>query len=167
MASRLIFTARDADYPDDPPPNFSRDAAGHLFLAFNDSTDESCVFEARAPSNLDVGGDQRFRAISRSETATTGNVVLEIEVEAITPDIDTTDTQTVSTFATAVPETVAAHGTPAGRIGVDTVTLTVLEADSIAAGDWCRFRVRRNANDVADTLIGDYELTGLELDDNA
>lgn len=52
--------------------------------------------------------------------------------------------------------------TVSGEVAYDTVTFTDgADADSVANGDICIFRVRRNASHANDTMTGDAELWGI------
>jgi hypothetical protein len=94
-------------------------------------------------------------------SATSGNVDFEVAVEAIT-DADATDLDATTSFdtvnssgATAVPGT-------AGYI--DQVSITLTNADSIAAGDLVRISVSRDADDgTNDTATGDLYLLAAEV----
>lgn len=165
MATIAFFTPLTAEFPDDPPPFLSMDGQGRLFLGFNDTTSESCVFTFVAPSSIDVGGDQTVNIYWRADTATTNDVVWQAEVEAISPD-DALDSDASSSYATGQTVTDTAPGT-AGYITRAQITLTVAQADSIAANDLVRLRISRLPANANDDMVGDAEILAVEWDDNA
>ena len=165
MASQAYWSPINAEFPTDPPPNLSVDGQGRHYLGFDAATDEIAVFTFVAPSGIDLGGNQTVNIYWRADTATTGNVVWSVEVEAISPD-DTVDSDSASSYAAARTVTDAAPGT-AGYITRAQITLSVAQADSIAAGDLVRVRISRDANNASDTMAGDAEILGVEWDDNA
>lgn len=165
MASAFPFLPLDAEYPVSPPPFLSVDAQGNAFLGFDPGTDETAQWTRIAPSGLDVGGNQTAYIYWRADTATSGNVIWAVQVEAVTPD-DALDTDAASSFAAVQTVTDAAPGT-AGYVTRAAIPLTVAQADSLAAGDKFRIRIARDANNASDTMAGDAEILGAEWDDNA
>jgi hypothetical protein len=98
-------------------------------------------------------------------SATANNVRFQAALEAIT-DGDATDTDAASSFDTANSNGVAVPGT-AGYI--DQLSITMTTADSIAAGDYCRLRINRDADGTSgsDTATGDAQVLAVELRDAA
>jgi len=87
------------------------------------------------------------------DSATSGNIVWNVEVMAVTPgdsvDINTKSYASVNATTDSVPGT-------AGYLKRATVTLT--NADSIEAGDFYRIRISRNA--IGNTATGVAEMVG-------
>lgn len=72
-------------------------------------------------------------------------------------DIDTAQTYDYN-------DTDATTANVSGEVAYDTVTFTDgVDSDSVANGDICIFRVRRNASSVNDTMTGDAELWAISL----
>lgn len=94
-----------------------------------------------------------------ADTASSGDVVWDAQLSAITPE---TDTQDIETDGLATENTVTdSHlGTTAQRIHKATITLSNL--DSLAAGDLCHLRIARDADNASDTLSGDVVLVLVE-----
>lgn len=122
-------------------------------LAYDAATDEAAFWLVRAVSygsgNLTIAIDWY------ADTASSGDVVWEVQVAAITPD---TDTQDVETKALATLNTVTdTHlGTTGQRLHRASVTVSNL--DSLAANDDLWIRIARDANNAADTIAGDVHL---------
>lgn len=93
-------------------------------------------------------------------TATSGAVVWETAVAAITPNTDTQDVETKS-FATANTVADTHLGTTGKRLHLATVTISNL--DSVAVGDEVWLRVSRLPADAGDTMSGDAALTSVRL----
>lgn len=127
------------------------------------------LFDAATPEYVHVQfvmpGDYASAPVVRAKfgmaSATSGNIVLEAMLMAVTPGdsaaIDTGSLDTTNTSgAVAVPGT-------AGHMKDGTITMT--NADSVAAGDWCSLKFGRDADDgTNDTATGDLELYGLTLE---
>lgn len=95
-----------------------------------------------------------------ADSGTTGAVVWEAALAAITPDVDTTDVETKA-FATAQQVTDTHLGTTAQRLHKATITISNL--DSVAAGDEAWLRVSRLPADAGDTMTVDAILTSVRL----
>jgi hypothetical protein len=94
----------------------------------------------------------------KATSATSGGVVWDVRVGAVTPG-DATDVDAKG-FASANTATGTAPAT-AGYLVETSVTLT--NADSLAAGDFVVVRVARAAADASDTATGDAELAMVAL----
>lgn len=87
-----------------------------------------------------------------ADTATSGDVVWQVQLAAITPNTDTQDIET-KTFATANSFTDNHLGTTGQR--EHRATVTVSNLDSVAADDTVWIRLARDATNAADTMAGD------------
>lgn len=125
------------------------------YLDFDASTDESVFFYFKAvrygSGNITITIDWV------ADTASSGNVVWEAQLAAITPD---TDTQDIETKALATLNFVQdTHlGTTGQRVHRASITLSNL--DSLAADDWCCLRIARDANgtNTTDDMAGDASI---------
>lgn len=90
-----------------------------------------------------------------ADTATSGGVVWEVAIAAITPNTDSQDVETKS-FATAQSASDTHLGTTGQRL--HSVDVTVTNLDSLAAGDEVTVRIARLPADGSDTLTGDAVL---------
>lgn len=95
-----------------------------------------------------------------ADTASTGAVVIETAVAAVTPNTDTQDLETKA-FATVNTATDTHLGTT-GQRG-HTVDVTISNLDSLANGDLMWLRVSRLPGDASDTMTGDMLLLGIVL----
>ena len=123
-------------------------------LGFDAATDEAAHWMFRATNygsgNLTVAIDWY------ADTGTSGDVVWEVQIAAITPDTDTTDVETKS-LATLNNVTDTHLGTTGQRLHRASVTVSNL--DSLANGDDVWLRLARDANNAADTMTGDANVT--------
>ncbi len=89
-------------------------------------------------------------------SATSGDIIMTGMVTAITAgdavDINAWNFDAENTVTETVPGT-------AGQLGTATITLT--NADSLAAGDYYKIRIGRDANAAGDTATGDAEVVGI------
>jgi hypothetical protein len=125
-------------------------------LDFDASTDETAFFFFNAlsfVSGLPVTVTIQWYA----DTASSGNVVWEASIAAITPDVDTQDIETKA-FA-AISYVQDTHlGTTNQRLHQCAITLA--NVDSLAAGDYVVLKISRDANgtNATDDLTGDASL---------
>jgi len=145
-----------------PPSSNSPDrgvAQNRTYLAFNDSTDETCYTPAfRMPTAYTGSGTLKLAIGYFMASATANDVVWACQVEAVT-DADALDSDSASAFDTANTVTVTVPATQ-GHLDVATITLTNKGATSslssaVAAGDMVRLAIYRDANAGGDTATGD------------
>lgn len=157
-AAGLAFTDDDsqavvATYPT------QEDTANRFYIPFDKDDEEGIVIEGIMPEGYDANQDLKLD-IYFWAAATSGSVDFQAAVEAITPG-DTLDLDAGSSFDSA-NSGVATVPATAGYPGVVTVTMT--KKDSIAAGDYFRIRIHRDADDgTNDTAEGDGNVFGLRL----
>lgn len=132
----------------------------HLVLDFDDTTDEAVVFKFYLPSYYS-GGGLTVEIFASFTSATSGNVVWEAAIERVTDsnqDIDSDGFASAqSSGAVAVPGT-------SGHVKKFTITFTNgAQMDSLAAGEWGRIKINRDANNASDTASGDAELWSVTI----
>lgn len=127
-------------------------------LAFDAATKETCYWTVVAPQGLTGALHAKIQYVMAS--AVSGDVDVNVAVEAVT-DGDATDLDATTSFDTVnALDNTTVPGT-AGYMDVLDVTLT--NADSIAAGDYVRFSLDRDAVD--DTASGDMYVLSVEITD--
>jgi hypothetical protein len=130
-------------------------------LGFDTTTAETCQWTTIAPIGLT--GTLTAKVLYAMATATSGGVAFTVEVEAITTG-DATDTDAGDSFAAVNTGTDATVPATAGYI--DTVSVTLTNNDSIAAGDYVRWRLTRAVANASDTATGDCLVLCLTVDDS-
>lgn len=162
MASLLQFGPMNAEPPSANAPELGAVNA-QLHLAFDASTDETVYWTFIAPQGITT--PLTLVVKYKMASATTGAVRFEGLVEAIT-DGDSLNTDTTDSFDTTNSAGDTVPGT-AGHLGELSITLT--NADSIAAGDRVRILLRRDADGTTgtDDATGDCRVTAVELRDAA
>lgn len=160
MATRAVFTPLSAEFP---ASNF---AARTLVnrrpaLAFDAATDETVYWTFVAPQGLTGTITVVISYIMAS--ATSGSVYFQAALEAVT-DGDATDLDAGTSFDTANSGNGAVPGT-AGYL--DQISITMTNADSLAAADYARLSVNRDADNAGDTATGDCYVLAVELRDGA
>lgn len=162
MATRMILTPNAAEFPSANFPQLSR-VNNRPVLAFDASTDESCYWTFIAPQG--ITGTLSAIVTYIMASATSGTVDFEGSIEAIS-DGDAVDIDAGDSFDTA--NTITAPTVPGTAGHIDQFTITLTNKDSIAAGDLCRFRLMRDADDATnDTASGDCYVLSVELRDAA
>lgn len=160
MATRVVCTPESAHFPGS---NFAALTASNRrpVLAFDAATDEQCFWTFVAPQGLT--GTISVVLTYAMASATSGNIYWQAALEAITA-ADAVDTDSATSFDTANSGNGAVPGT-AGYI--QQISITMTNADSIAAGDYVRLAINRDADHASDTATGDAYLLAAELRDGA
>lgn len=156
--TRFVFTPYAAEFP---AANFPALLLSNRrpVLAYDAGTQETAYWTGIAPQGL--SGALSAVVTYAMASATTGTIEFEVAVEAIS-DGDTTDTDATTSFDTV--NVSAAATVPATAGYIDQVSVTLTNADSIAAGDYFRLSVSRDADDATnDTASGDLYLLSVEL----
>lgn len=123
-----------------------------LVAAFDATTEEWLNFQFRMPD--DYASAPVVKIAWKATSATTGGVVWGVQIAAVTPG-DTVNLNSAKAFATVNTAGTTVPGT-AGYLTETSITLT--NADSVAAGDFVVMRVSRVAADGSDTATGDAEM---------
>lgn len=127
-----------------------------LQLNFDASTEEWCSWSFVMPDNY--GSALAAKVIYKMTSATTGGVAWDVRVAAVS-DADSQDVDAKG-FAAANVGTDTVPGT-AGHENIVSITLT--NADSVAAGDFVVVRLARAVANASDTATGDAEVIGFAL----
>lgn len=134
-----------------PSPHF-------LQLCFDATTDEMCYWQFRVPP--DYASAPVLKVQYKMASATTGSVRFEGRLAAVTPadaqDVDAKALGTTNSAGSAVPGT-------AGYLAEASITLT--NADGLAAGDFAVAMLRRDADGTTgtDDAAGDCEVTSAAI----
>ncbi len=125
-------------------------------LLFDAASEEWCVWQFRMPDDYASGPVAKLQWAAAS--ATSGAVVWDVRVSATSPgdaqDVDAQDFASANTATATVPGT-------AGHLAETSVTLT--NADTLAAGDLVMVRVARAAASGSDTATGGAELLAVAV----
>lgn len=157
-----VFLPEAASLPSSNMPAPGVDGQQRAYLAFDAATDETCDWTFIAPQN--ISGTLTAICSYYMASATTGNIIVQAAVEAIT-DGDVVDLDSASSFDTA--NSSSATAVPGTQGYIDQVSITLTNADSIAAGDLVRLRLNRDADNASDTAAGDLHLLAVELRQSA
>lgn len=153
-------------FPQDGEPPSSAYATldtrnGVAVLDFDDTTDESIEFGGFMPRHYDGGG---FTVLVgwMATSATTGAISLDVAFKSVSDDADDLDTKAFAAANNANPTTASATGE------VDYVEIAFTDgadSDSVAAGEYFRLKITRDANGTTSTddLSGDMELVFVEV----
>lgn len=157
--TRFEFTPGGAEYPSSNFPEY-RPVNARPVLAFDAATNETCYWTFVAPQGITTPLTAIVSIMMAS--ATSGDVDIDVALEAVTSG-DSTDLDAATSFDTAnSTDNTTVPGT-AGYMTQISVTLT--NADSIAAGDLVRLSLTRDA--ASDTASGDMYVLAVELRDSA
>lgn len=132
---------------------------GVLVLDFDDTTDENIEF-AGFMSRAYAAGGITVTIGWAATTATGGDVVWDIAFKSISDDADDLDSKA---FAAANSVT-ATTASSSGEVDYATITFTDgADMDSVAAGEYLRMQINRDADNGSDDLVGDAELVFIEI----
>lgn len=160
MATRYELDPKAAHFPNAAAmPALSRSTAGDFALAFDAAANESAAWSFTAPNGL-TGA--LFVDLHLATTATAGDVDWDVQVQAVTA-ADALNVLTTTSYATvnSTDNTVV----PASAGTLFTVTVALVNTDSMAAGDRVRLLVTRDA--ASDTAAADVYLLGGAFRDSA
>jgi hypothetical protein len=127
-------------------------------LAFDAATDETAYWKFLADNY--GSGNLTVDIFWYADTATSGDVIFDVGVAAITPNTDSQDIETKA-FATVNSVTDTHLGTTGQRL--HTATVTVSNLDSLAAGDYVMLKLNRDANNASDTMTGDAIVVAMRV----
>lgn len=161
MATRFVGTPQSAEFPSSAFPQITQ-INQRPVLAYDAATSETAYWTDVAAAGLT--GTLSLVLSFAMASATSGNVVWRVQIEAIT-DGDATDLDATTSFDTANSSGAVAVPGTAGYIKQCTITLT--NADGLAAADYYRISVDRDAANGSDTATGDAYLLAFELRDAA
>ena len=160
MATRAILTPLSAEFPSSNYPALTV-VNTRPVLAYDASTDETAYWTIVAPQGLTGTITCILSLIGNA--AGTNSTYWEVAVEAVT-SADATDLDSSTSFGTVNTGNVAMPSTQ-GHLVQLTVTLT--NNDSIAAADYVRISIARDANNGSDNFAADAYLLAAEIRDGA
>lgn len=131
---------------------------GRVALAFDASTDEACYWSFICPQG-GVGTTLTCIVYYAMASATSGAVYWQAALEAVTPG-DSLDLDATTSIDTAN----SGNGTVPGTAGyMQSISITMTNKDSIAAGDLVWLKLNRDADNGSDTATGDAYVYRVEL----
>lgn len=161
--TRCTFTPFSAEFPASNFPQLTLSNRRPV-LAFDAATDETCYWTGIAPQGLT--GTMTAVITYAMASATSGAVGFQIAIEALTA-ADAIDTDATTSFDTVNNSASTTVPGTAGHIGQISITLT--NQDSIAAADYFRLSLNRDADGsaITDSATGDAYVLAVELRDAA
>lgn len=160
MATRAVLTPISAEFPSSAFP-----ALGIVnerpVLAFDAATQETCYWTFVVPAGWTGTGTAVLTLIGNA--AGTNPTYWEVAVEAVT-SADATDLDSTTSFATVNTGNVAMPTTQGHMVQL---SITLTNGDSLAAADYIRVSVARDADNGSDTFAADAYLLAVEIRDAA
>lgn len=127
-------------------------------LLFDDSQTEEALWQFRVPTNYSSTPVAKIE-YAMAGANTSQKIDMEIKVMSVAngEDIDSASFDTLNevTGGTTCPDT-AGH--------MDSISLSLANNDSMAAGELCIIHIQRDHDDADDTATGDVELIALSID---
>lgn len=134
---------------------------GYVVLDFDDTTDESTIFQGFMPTTYSSGGFS-VKTKWMATSATTGTISWDIAFMSVSDDADDLDTKSFAAANNINPTTASATG----EVDYAATTFTDgADSDSVAAGEVFYLKVTRDANGTTstDNMTGDMELVEIEI----
>lgn len=125
-----------------------------VVLDFDAAADESAVFGGVLPNNY-AGGGLTVTLVWMATSATSGDVVWNVSIEAHPDDAFDIDADGYAAANAATGTTASASGE---QQYTDVTFTDGADMDSLAAGESFRIKVTRDADAAGDTMTGDAEL---------
>ena len=163
MATRFVGLPESAHFPSSNFPQFTQSNQRPV-LAYDAATDETAYWTDIAPQGLT--GTITAVITYAMASATSGTVGFQVAIEAIS-DGDAIDTDATTSFDTVNN---SASTTVPGTAGhIDQISVTCTNADSIAAADYYRVSLNRDADGsaITDSATGDAYVLAIEIRDAA
>lgn len=154
--TRYSFTPEGAHFPSSNFPALKL-VNNRPVLAFDAGTDETAYWTFVAPQGL--SGALSVVVHLFGNAAGTNSTYWQASLEAITPG-DSVDLDSATSFDTANSGNVAMPTTQGHQTSV---SITLTNADSIAAGDYVRLALNRDADNGSDNFAADAYVTLVEL----
>jgi hypothetical protein len=158
MATRIVLTPYSAEYPSSNFPALAT-VNQRPVLAYDASTQETAYWTFIAPQAL---SGTMYAVLSLiGNAAGTNSTYWEVAVEAVT-SADATDLDSATSFETVNTGNVAMPSTQGHMVQL---SITLSNKDSIAAGDYVRISVARDADNASDNFAADAYLLAVEIRD--
>jgi len=154
--TRFALTPEQAHYPATNFPAFTK-VNDRPVLAFDTTTSETCYWTIVAPQGLTGALSAIIHFFGNA--AGTAGVAFDVAVEAITPG-DAVDLDSATSFDTVNGGNAATLATQGHQTSV---SITLTNADGIAAGDYVRISLARDVADANDTFAADAYVTLVEI----
>lgn len=154
--TRAILTPLSAEFPSSSAAGLTV-VGGRPVLAFDAASDESAIWTFVAPQGLTGALSCVMSLIGNA--AGTNSTYWEVSLEAIT-SADATDLDAGDSFATVNTGNVAMPATQGHMVQL---SITLTNNDSIAAGDYVRIKISRDANNGSDNFAADAYLLTAEI----
>lgn len=158
MATGTVILPVGGAYFDATNPPGVGHVQSRMKLLFDDTTPEICRWVFRMPSNY------ASAPVGKIQYAMASGVANEVEFEVSVMAVSDGDSQDLDadSFDTANSGSATVPGT-AGYL--DEISVTLSNADSVAAGDWVCIMLARDADDATnDDATGDAEVWAMSLE---
>lgn len=154
--TRAVLTPLSAEFP---TANYAAltTVNARPALAYDAATDESAQWTMVAPQGLTGALSAVLTLIGNA--AGTNSTYWEVSVEAVT-DGDADDLDGADSFATVNTGNIAMAATQGA---MKQLSITLTNDDSIAAADYVRIKVTRDANNGSDNFAADAYLLAVEI----
>ncbi len=163
MASGDTLVVLTALHNEPPASNYATpDTRNNIpVLDFDADTDETAEFSAVMPRNYDGGGvTVTLGWMATDTTVTPHNCIWDVAFKSVSDDADDLDSKAYA----AVNSVTDQEASASGEVAYATITFTDgADMDSVAAGEYFRLKVTRDANNGSDTLTLDAELLFVEI----
>ena len=130
-------------------------------LDFDPDTDESAEFGGFMPRHYDAGGvTLTIGWMATDTTVTPHNVIWNAAFKSVTNDADDLDSKAFAAVNTVTDEEASASG----EVSYCTIAFADgADMDSVAAGEYFRLQIIRDADNGSDNLTDDAELVFVEI----
>lgn len=163
MATRFVGTPYSAEFPASSFPQLTL-VNRRPVLAYDAAADEAAYWSFIAPQGLT--GTITLVITYMMASATSGTVGFQAQLEAVS-DGDATDLDAGTSFDTV--NNSASTTVPATAGYIDQISITMTNADSVAAADYVRLSINRDGDGsaITDSATGDAYLLLAEIRDAA
>ena len=151
----IILPISGAGFPASNPAGLAFENARPQLL-YDDTTDESAQWVFRMPENYASG--LTLKMLYKMASATAAEVIFDGSIMA---NADGEQTNTDSFDAVNSSGAITVPGTAGFQ---DSISVALANADSVAAGEMCAFKLSRDADNASDDATGDAEVFAVSLE---
>ena len=134
---------------------------GRPAWAFDDIEEAAIVSGEAAMPGQYAGGTLKATIYFATADDNSNDLAVDAYLEAKTPDVDTLDMEAATSWDAANSGTISVGATTVGDPLSLTITLT--NKDSVAAGDLVRFGFRRDCDSASDDIVGQVFIYSVEI----
>jgi hypothetical protein len=161
LPASMFFGDNDAQLVAGDLPARKTSHNSSTVLVFDDTDEEAAITPWLFMPSQYAAGTLKLKIGLYTSSDATNDIYMDGFIEATTPDADTLDLEASTSWDSANTGNISLSGSTAGD--PLTLTITLTNKDSIAAGDKFRIGIRADVDHASHDIVGDFFVTGCEF----